>query len=111
MILTDPGTSARSILSNPKSSMMLRAADMVYTHAAKAIRDRGYRRAGVRPGRGDRRWGSPTMKAVFSRVRRLETLAPPKAAPVWDRFAAALDEAAYRRPSSLRRANLTTGRQ
>jgi hypothetical protein len=36
------------------------------------------------------------MRAVWSRVRRLEMLAPPKVVPVWDRFAVALDEAAHR---------------
>ena len=36
------------------------------------------------------------MRAVWSRVRRLETLAPPKAVPVSERFNAALDEAGYR---------------
>jgi hypothetical protein len=34
------------------------------------------------------------MRAVRSRVRRLETRTPPKVVPVWDRFASALDDSA-----------------
>ena len=36
------------------------------------------------------------MRAALRRVQRLETLAPPKVAPVLERFGEALDEAAHR---------------